>query len=90
MTSTVLQDFRDRVEAFLKRTGMAISKFGRLAVNDASFVPDLRDGKRNFQIATIVAVDKFMAEYVASDDDDEAPAAPLRPEGSGEVKAAGV
>lgn len=34
-----------KVEKFLRRTGMTASKFGRLAVQDPRFVPDLRRGR---------------------------------------------
>jgi aspartate carbamoyltransferase catalytic subunit len=62
MVSTPQQDLLDRVEAFLVETGMAISRFGDLAVNDRSFVTDLRDGKRDVRSSTIERVDKFMDE----------------------------
>jgi aspartate carbamoyltransferase catalytic subunit len=62
MMSTPQQDLLDRVEAFLVETGMAISRFGDLAVNDRSFVTDLRDGKRDVRSSTIERVDKFMDE----------------------------
>jgi hypothetical protein len=33
------------VERYLRRTGMPVTKFGRLAVNDPRFVTDLRNGR---------------------------------------------
>jgi hypothetical protein len=66
MTSTVLQDFRERVEAFLAETGMSIAAFGDLAVNDRSFVSDLRDGNREPRLSTIERVDRFMSEHPRS------------------------
>jgi hypothetical protein len=33
------------VERYLRRTGMSVTKFGRLAVNDPRFVTDLRNGR---------------------------------------------
>lgn len=62
MTGDPLQDFKDRVEAFLVSTGMKHSRFGRLACRDQSFVSDLRAGRREFRITTIAKVDRFMAE----------------------------
>jgi hypothetical protein len=35
-----------RIEAYLKLTGMAQSRFGRLAVRDPLFVAQLRRGRR--------------------------------------------
>ncbi|KPL67124.1 hypothetical protein SZ64_02835 [Erythrobacter sp. SG61-1L] len=34
-----------KVEKFLRRTGMPVTKFGRLAVHDPRFVLDLRNGR---------------------------------------------
>lgn len=63
MTSTALSEFRRRVEAFLTETGMPPAQFGRSAVNDGSFVQDLRDGSREPRLSTIDRVDKFMDEH---------------------------
>lgn len=34
-----------KIEAFLRRTGMPATKFGRLAAHDPRFVFDLRNGR---------------------------------------------
>ena len=34
-----------KIEKFLRRTGMPVTKFGRLAVQDPRFVIDLRNGR---------------------------------------------
>lgn len=57
---SLLQSFRDRVEGFLSRTGMAPSRFGDEACNDRRFVFDLRDG-RSPGLKTIDKVDAYMA-----------------------------
>jgi len=36
----------NEIETYLSRTGLAASKFGRLAVGDPRFVEDLRSGRR--------------------------------------------
>jgi ketosteroid isomerase-like protein len=37
---------RQRIERFLKRTGMTPSRFGREVLNDSHFVSKLREGRR--------------------------------------------
>ena len=59
---TPLEEFHSRVEDYLKRTGLAASSFGQLAVNDSSFVEDLRAG-REPRFSTIGRVDQFMTEH---------------------------
>jgi predicted transcriptional regulator len=39
-------DFASQVEAFLERTGMKASRFGREAANDPHFVYTLRKGRK--------------------------------------------
>jgi len=34
-----------KIEMFLRRTGMPVTKFGRLAAHDPRFVLDLRNGR---------------------------------------------
>ena len=34
------------IDRFLRRTGMPVTKFGRLAVNDPRLVGDMRRGRR--------------------------------------------
>jgi hypothetical protein len=43
--STPAQDFLNEIEAFLKRTGMSATAFGRDALKDPNFVHDLRAGR---------------------------------------------
>lgn len=59
---TTLEDFRARVEAFLARTAMSDSRFGRLACNDPAFVGELRTG-REPRLSTIATVERFMATW---------------------------
>ena len=35
-----------RIDQYLRRTGMPVTKFGRLAVNDPRLVHDLRRGRQ--------------------------------------------
>jgi hypothetical protein len=60
----------DSIADFCRRTGMAESTFGRLAVNDGKFVARLRDGAR-ITPETLERVTGFLARRGAS-----APAAP--------------
>lgn len=62
---TLLKDFTAEIDAFLERTGMAPTAFGRLACNDASFVEDLHGG-REPRLSTIEKVRRFMAEFEAT------------------------
>lgn len=55
-------DLLHRVEAFLKRTGMPPSTFGRNAARASSFVYRLRDGA-NITTETIDRVLTYMREY---------------------------
>lgn len=58
---TAQEAFVKKIERFCRCTGMAESTFGYEAVNDRSFVFDLRRG-RNIQLRTVERVEKFMAE----------------------------
>ena len=71
MTSTAssaLEQFVARIDAFLAKTGMSQSAFGRAACNDGSFVADLRAAGRSPQLSTIERVEKFMRDYEAGAD----------------------
>jgi hypothetical protein len=51
-----------QIEVFLRETGMAWTKFGRLATHDPRFVQDLRNG-RTPRPATASRVREFIASY---------------------------
>ena len=51
-----------QIEVFLRETGMAWTRFGRLATHDPRFVQDLRNG-RNPRPATASRVRQFIASY---------------------------
>lgn len=51
-----------RIERFLRQTDMAVTKFGRLAAQDARYVLDLRNG-RTPRIRTERRVEQFIAAY---------------------------
>lgn len=51
-----------RIEKFLSQTGMAWTRFGRLATHDPRFVEDLRNG-RTPRPETEARVEHFMANY---------------------------
>lgn len=65
MTHSLADDFKDRVNGFLARTGMSPSAFGRQVANDGSFVADLNSGEREVRLSTIEKVDKFIAGFDA-------------------------
>ena len=48
------------IEAYLERTGVAETTFGRRVVNDGKFVGRLRDGK-GITIATVERVQAFLS-----------------------------
>lgn len=52
-----------QIEQFLRRTGMAWTKFGRLATHDPRFVGDLRNG-RVPRGDTKKRVEHFMNTYI--------------------------
>ncbi|MEO0033447.1 MAG: hypothetical protein RIS94_3205 [Pseudomonadota bacterium] len=51
-----------KIERFLAKTGMAVTKFGRLAASDPRLVGDLRNG-REPRSALAKRVEHFMNEY---------------------------
>ena len=63
--STPAQDFLDEIEAFLKRTGMSATAFGRSALNDPNFVHDLRDGRMP-NLGLVGRVHRFIRSQKAS------------------------
>ena len=60
--------FKEKVEDFLKRTGMSPSTLGRLALNDSSFVLTMRGYRgqkpRSPTLDTVDRVEEFMDNYV--------------------------
>lgn len=58
---TLLQE----IEAFCRTHGVRESRFGRDAVNDTNFVPQLRAGRRLWP-ETAAKVRLYMASYQAS------------------------
>ncbi|MEO0063347.1 MAG: hypothetical protein RLZZ08_1907 [Pseudomonadota bacterium] len=54
-----------KIEEFLRRSGMAATKFGRLATHDPRFVLDLRNG-RTPRPETAKRVEHFMNEYTGA------------------------
>lgn len=52
-----------RIEKFLERTGMPVTKFGRLAAHDPRLVGDLRNG-REPRSAMVRRVEHFMNIFV--------------------------
>ena len=51
-----------KIEKFLSETGMAWTKFGRLAAHDPRFVEDLRNG-RTPRPETEARVERFIARF---------------------------
>ncbi len=52
-----------KIEVFLRRTGMPVTKFGRLAARDPRFVNDLRNGRMP-RTRTERRVEHFMNMYL--------------------------
>lgn len=50
------------IEIFLRETGMAWTKFGRLAAHDPRFVQDLRNG-RSPRPETASRIEQFMRNF---------------------------
>lgn len=59
---TIAGRFLANIDAFLGRSGLSPSRFGELAVNDCSFVANLRSG-RSPRATTIDRVEAWMADY---------------------------
>ena len=51
-----------KVDRFLNRTGMPVTKFGRLAAHDPRLVVDLRNGRAP-RPAMVTRVEHFMNNY---------------------------
>ena len=51
-----------KINQFLARTGMAWTRFGRLAAHDPRFVQDLRNGRAP-RPATAARIEHFMNTY---------------------------
>lgn len=63
------EQFTREVEAFLSQHSFEAATFGRKALNDPSFVNDLREG-RSPTLKTIERVRDFMASVAAEDDEE--------------------
>jgi hypothetical protein len=61
-----MDDLINDIEAFCRTHQLKDSRFGRAAVNDTTFLPQLRDG-REPRRKTVARVRRFMAEYRPSD-----------------------
>lgn len=59
---SIAKDFLREIEAFLKKTGMPASTFGRQARKDSKLVYTLRDG-RSPTAETIDSIRKFIQNY---------------------------
>lgn len=49
------------IEVFRKKTGMSITAFGTLSLNDPGFIPDLREKGRTPSLSTMDKVRAFMS-----------------------------
>lgn len=75
---THAEQFLSEIDAFLTRSGMSATAFGRGAVNDPNFVPDLRAGRK----PNLGLVDR-VHEFITKNDTPAPPSAPaLETEGS--------
>lgn len=63
--TTPAQTFLAEIEAFLKRSGMSATAFGRTALNDPNFVHDLRDGRMP-NLGLVGRVHEFIRSQEAS------------------------
>jgi hypothetical protein len=59
---TTAEQFLCEIEAFLDRTHMSATAFGKLSVGDPSFVHDLRGG-RSPSLGLVDRVRQFMSEH---------------------------
>jgi hypothetical protein len=66
---TQSERFLEAVEAFLTRSGMTATAFGTAALNDPSFVPNLRNGRS----PRLALVDKVHAFIQAHDSPPQVP-----------------
>jgi len=58
-----LESFKANIDAFLKRSGLKPSTFGRLALNDSKFVYSLLNKKRSPHIRTIEKAEAWMKSW---------------------------
>jgi hypothetical protein len=61
-----------RIDAFLRKTRTAPTRFGRDAVGDPNFVLNLRDG-REPRIATVLRVQRYLEEHERACREQESP-----------------
>ncbi|MGY3615711.1 hypothetical protein [Bradyrhizobium sp. USDA 10063] len=54
--------FLAQIEAFLTRTGLPPTVFGKVVLNDPNFVKDLRQGRRP-NLDLVEHVEAFMAQF---------------------------
>jgi predicted transcriptional regulator len=54
--------FLAQVEAFLERTGMTPTAFGKAALNDPNFIRDLRQGRKP-NLDLVEHIQEFMAQF---------------------------
>lgn len=59
--------FLAQIDAFLERSGMTATAFGKAAVGDPSFVPDLRKGR-----APGLGLVEKVADYIAKQEPERA------------------
>lgn len=60
--STILEKFIDEIDKFCAERGLSASEYGEMAMNDRSFVHDLRAGRRAPRLSTISRNEAFIAE----------------------------
>lgn len=63
MTQMTDPELLAAVESFLRRTGLAPSRFGELSCGDRNLIFDLREGERELKRSTIGKVEKWMAGF---------------------------
>jgi hypothetical protein len=63
-------DVRQRVERYLRTSGVAPSRFGRVAVGDPGFVTDMRNG-RELRARTVARVQAFLDAVENGDAEDK-------------------
>ena len=59
-----MDDLLNDIEAFCRTHQLKDSRFGRAAVNDTTFIPQLRTGREPRRV-TVAKVRRFMATYRA-------------------------
>ncbi len=63
LKNKILNTALEEIDAFCQVSGLSVSDFGQQAMNDRSFVFDIRKGERSPSVKTLDRVSNFIAAH---------------------------